>query len=57
MRRDSREAVYKILYADLYYENDREFEKETIDVFNFSPENKAFENSLLTTIKEHKEKI
>ncbi len=57
MRRDSREAVYKILYADLYYENDSEFEKETMDESKLSPDDKAFANSLLGTIKEHKAEI
>lgn len=57
MRRDSREAVYKILYADLYYENDSEFEKETMDESGLSTDDKSFADSLLTTIKEHKTEI
>ena len=57
MRRDSREAVYKILYADLYYDNDSQFEKETMEESKLSAEDKAFADSLLTTIKEHKEEI
>ena len=36
MRRDAREAVYKILYADLFYENDDEFEKETMEESSLS---------------------
>lgn len=57
MRRDSREAVYKILYADLYYDNDSQFEKETMEESKLSAEDKAFADSLLTTIKEHKVEI
>ncbi len=57
MRRDSREAVYKILYADLFYENDEDFEKETMDGGNLSEDDRSFANALLSTVKEHKSEI
>ena len=40
MRRDSREAVYKILYADLYCDNDADFEAEVMTEAKLSPEDK-----------------
>ena len=57
MRRDSREAVYKIIYADLYYDNDSEFEKEIMYESGLSSDDKAFADSLLGAIKEHKTEI
>lgn len=57
MRRDSREAVYKILYADLFYENDDEFEKETMTESSLSKDDEAFANTLLSVIKEHKSEL
>ena len=57
MRRDSREAVYKILYADLFYENDDEFEKETMTESSLSKDDEAFANALLSAIKEHKSEL
>ena len=57
MRRDSREAVYKILYADLFYENDDEFEKETMTESSLSRDDEAFANALLSAIKKHKSEL
>lgn len=57
MRRDAREAVYKILYADLFYENDDEFEKETMEESSLSKDDEAFANALLSAIKEHKSEL
>lgn len=57
MRRDAREAVYKILYADLFYENDDEFEKETIEESSLSKDDEEFANALLSAIKEHKSEL
>ncbi len=57
MRRDAREAVYKILYADLFYENDEEFEKETMEESSLSKDDEAFANALLSAIKEHKSEL
>ena len=57
MRRDSREAVYKILYADLFYENDDEFEKETMEESSLSKDDEEFANALLSAIKEHKSEL
>ena len=57
MRRDAREAVYKILYADLFYENDDEFEKETMDESSLSKDDEEFANALLSAIKEHKSEL
>lgn len=57
MRRDSREAVYKILYADLFYENDDEFEKETMEESSLSKDDEEFAYALLSAIKEHKSEL
>jgi len=57
MRRDSREAVYKILYADLYCDNDETFEAEVMADAKLSPEDKKFAEDLLSAVKEHKEEI
>lgn len=57
MRRDAREAVYKILYADLFYENDDEFEKETMEESSLSKDDEEFANALLFAIKEHKSEL
>ena len=57
MRRDARDAVYKILYADLFYENDDEFEKETMEESSLSKDDEEFANALLSAIKEHKSEL
>lgn len=57
MRRDAREAVYKILYADLFYENDDEFERETMEESSLSKDDEEFANALLSAIKEHKSEL
>ena len=57
MRRDAREAVYKILYADLFYEHDDEFEKETMEESSLSKDDEEFANALLSAIKEHKSEL
>lgn len=57
MRRDAREAVYKILYADLFYENDDEFEKETMEESSLSKDDEEFASALLSAIKEHKSEL
>lgn len=57
MRRDAREAVYKILYADLFYENDDEFEKETMEESSLSKDDEEFANALLSAIKVHKSEL
>lgn len=57
MRRDARESVYKILYADLFYENDDEFEKETMEESSLSKDDEEFANALLSAIKEHKSEL
>ena len=57
MRRDAREAVYKILYADLFYENDDDFEKETMEESSLSKDDEEFANALLSAIKEHKSEL
>lgn len=57
MRRDAREAVYKILYADLFYENDDEFEKETMEESSLSKDDEEFANALLSAIKGHKSEL
>lgn len=57
MRRDARDAVYKILYADLFNDNDEVFEKEMFGESKLSKENQEFARSLLNVINEHKSEI
>ena len=57
MRRDERDAVYKILYADLFNDNDEVFEKEMFGESKLSKEDLEFARSLLNVIKEHKSEI
>ena len=57
MRRDARDAVYKILYADLFNDNDEVFEKEMFGESKLSKEDLEFAHSLLNAINEHKSEI
>ena len=57
MRRDARDAVYKILYADLFNDNDEVFEKEMFGESKLSKEDLEFARSLLNVINEHKSDI
>ena len=57
MRRDARDAVYKILYADLFNDNDEVFEKEMFGESKLSKEDLEFARSLLNAINEHKSEI
>ena len=54
MRRDSREAVYKILYAELFNpEQDAQFEQFIFDEQKLNEEDRAFANLLLAKIREN----
>ena len=56
MRKDSREAVYKILFAELFSgETDTEFDKVIFAEQKLNNEDIIFANQLLTTIREHKQ--
>lgn len=58
MRRDSREAVYKILFAELFNsENDDSFENSVFEEQKLNAEDKAFANQLLCKIRENKQEI
>lgn len=57
MRRDARDAVYKILYADLFNDNDEVFEKEMFGESKLAKEDQEFARSLLNVINEHKSEI
>ena len=57
MRRDARDAVYKILYADLFNDNDEFFEKEIFGESKLSKEDSEFARSILNVINEHKSEI
>lgn len=57
MRRDSRDAVYKILYAELFNDNDEDFTKEIFAENKLSADDAAFATALLDTIKERKTEI
>ncbi len=58
MRRDSREAVYKILFAELFNDTtDDNFEKFIYEDMNLSNEDRAFAQSLLVAIRDNKDYI
>ena len=58
MRRDSREAVYKILFAELFSgETDAEFDKLIFAEQNLNNEDVAFANQLLCTIRQNQQEI
>lgn len=58
MRRDSREAVYKILYSELFNsEINDEFVKSVFEEHNLNREDKQFANSLLDCINQNKSEI
>lgn len=58
MRRDAREAVYKILFAERFNDTiDVDFEKFIYEDMNLSQEDTAFAVSLLTTVRENTDEI
>ena len=58
MRKDAREAVFKIIYAyNFTGEFDEDLITQTFDDCNLSSEDKTFATRLLDTIKEHYDEI
>ncbi|MBE5742228.1 MAG: transcription antitermination factor NusB [Clostridiales bacterium] len=58
MRRDSREAVYKILFAELFNDNcDTDFENFIYEDMKLNEEDKSFATTLLCKIRENREDI
>ena len=58
MRRDSREAVYKILFAELFSgETDAEFDKLIFAEQNLNAEDVTFANQLLSSIRQNQNEI
>ena len=57
MRKDARQAVYKILYANLFNETDEEFKNQIFEELKLGNPDKDFANSLLTLIDEHFDEI
>ncbi len=57
MRKDARDAVYKILYAKLFNEVDGEFIAETYADLKLSKADAEFSDSLLRIITEHFDEI
>ena len=58
MRKDSREAVYKILFAELFSgESSEDFDKLIFVEQNLNEEDVNFANQLLTTIRANKQEI
>ena len=58
MRRDSREAVYKIIYADIFNgENDEQFKKDVYSEQNLNDADAEFADRLLNAIEEHRGEI
>ena len=58
MRRDSREAVYKILYSELFNSDITEdFVTTVFEEQNLTAEDQTFANALLSAIKQNKSEI
>ena len=58
MRRDAREAVYKILFAEIFNDNtDSDFDKFVFDDMKLNAEDISFAQKLLSTIRENREEI
>ncbi|MBR2337559.1 MAG: transcription antitermination factor NusB [Clostridia bacterium] len=58
MRRDSREAVYKILFAELFSgESDVEFDKLIFTEQGLTADDVTFANQLLAKIRDNKQEI
>ncbi|HBF86294.1 MAG TPA: transcription antitermination factor NusB [Clostridiales bacterium] len=58
MRRDSREAVYKILFAEIFNEdNGAEFDNSVFREQNLTEKDEEFADLLLKTVREHAEEI
>ena len=57
MRKDAREAVYKILYAKLFNENDENFKSEIFIESKLSDKDAEFADELLAVISEHDAEI
>ena len=58
MRRDSREAVYKILFAELFSgETDTDFDKLIFSEQGLNKDDITFANQLLSKIRENKQEI
>lgn len=58
MRRDSREAVYKILFAELFNDSqDTDFDNFVFTDMKLNAEDTSFAQKLLSVIRENKETI
>lgn len=58
MRRDSREAVYKILYSQLFNSDlTEDFIKTVFEEQKLTADDKSFANALLNAIKQNKDEI
>ena len=57
MRKDAREAVYKILYAKLFNENDESFKEEIFSESTLNSADREFAEELLKTINLNEEEI
>ncbi|MDY2879618.1 MAG: transcription antitermination factor NusB [Candidatus Borkfalkiaceae bacterium] len=57
MRKDAREAVYKILFGNLFNENDEEFRRLVYDEMKLSGSDRTFADNLFETVSAHREEI
>ena len=57
MRKDAREAAYKILFGNLFNENDEGFNQFVFEDMKLSESDKAFAEALLNAVSEHRAEI
>lgn len=57
MRSDAREAAFKIIFADLFHENDEKFRRSVYKHDNLTEEDVSFAESLVGCVNEHREEL
>lgn len=57
MRKDAREAAFKIVFAELFTEPDGRFKTEIIKKANLSEEETAFAQKLVSLTEKHREEL
>lgn len=57
MRSDAREAAFKIVFADLFCENDESFRRSVYRHDKLTEDEIAFAESLVRTVREHGEEL
>lgn len=57
MRSDAREAAFKVVFANLFHENDAKFNETIFHHDKLSEEDASFAAALADCVKEHKEEL